>query len=123
MSKQSNDPIDDCLSRSFAFCRRSRRNRSKSIRFSQSTAIVPCVLSPINQLLAASFWLLAQAEGETPSGQPAEPALSGRGDAVATFCCTVAALLLKPFLPSEPSHLPAAGKTEWGRASRPYASP
>src|SRR5579864_171984 len=60
MSKQSNDPIDDCFSKSFAFCRRSRRRRSKSMRFSQSTAIVPCVLSAMNQLLAASFRLLAR---------------------------------------------------------------
>src|SRR5215468_2273673 len=50
MSKQSNEPMDDLARRVFAFCRRSRRRRSKSMRLSQSTAMVPYVLSAIEFL-------------------------------------------------------------------------
>src|ERR1700691_1918290 len=43
MSKHNSEPISDFLRRSLAFARRSRRRRSKSTLFSQSTAIVPYV--------------------------------------------------------------------------------
>src|ERR1017187_8444105 len=43
MSKHSSAPISDLSRRSLARARRSRRRRSKSTRFSQSTAIVPYV--------------------------------------------------------------------------------
>src|SRR5258708_3134151 len=68
MSKQSSAPIDDFLSRSFARCRRSRRRRSKSMRCSQSTAMVPWVLSAI-----ISSWLLALSltRGRDAPGTPA----------------------------------------------------
>src|SRR5215471_4672056 len=43
MSKQSRAPTSDFWSNAFALSSRSRRRRSKSTRFSQSTAIVPYV--------------------------------------------------------------------------------
>src|SRR6266478_5544201 len=43
MSKHNSAPISDFFRRSLARARRSRRMRSKSTRFSQSTAIVPDV--------------------------------------------------------------------------------
>src|ERR1017187_2257223 len=48
MSKHNSAPISDFFRRSLAFARRSRRKRSKSTRFSQSTAIVPYVGRAIN---------------------------------------------------------------------------
>src|SRR5215472_2621944 len=47
MSKQSSAPNSDSASRAFARARRSCRRRSKSIRCSQSTAMVPCVFRDI----------------------------------------------------------------------------
>src|SRR5438876_10693209 len=47
MSKTSSEPISDFLSCSFARASRSRRSRSKSLRSSPSTAIVPYVLIAI----------------------------------------------------------------------------
>jgi hypothetical protein len=41
MSKQSTEPISDFASMSLMRASRSRRRRSKSMRRSQSTAIVP----------------------------------------------------------------------------------
>src|SRR5215469_7158810 len=54
MSKQSSAPNSDLASRAFARSRRSRRRRSKSTRCSQSTAIVPVVLSATASLLFLS---------------------------------------------------------------------
>src|SRR5258708_15146945 len=51
MSKQSSAPISDLASRDLARARRSVRKRSKSMRFSQSTAIVPYVGKAIRILL------------------------------------------------------------------------
>src|ERR1039458_7163369 len=48
MSKHSSAPISDLSRRSLARARRSRRRRSKSTRFSQSTAIVTYVGRAIN---------------------------------------------------------------------------
>src|ERR1035438_7266589 len=48
MSKHSSEPISDFCKRSLARARRSRRRRSKSTRFSQSTAMVPYVGRAIN---------------------------------------------------------------------------
>src|SRR5215469_3659380 len=67
MSKQSRAPISDFSSKALARARRSRRRRSKSMRFSQSTAIVPCVGSAIGTSLSAlSFSILMSSASAHP---------------------------------------------------------
>ena len=70
MSKQSNAPSEDFASSSLTRASRSRRSRSKSIRCSQSTAIVPNVFSAMPDLPCrlAVWWLVVySASTELPT--------------------------------------------------------
>src|SRR6266513_215916 len=132
MSKHSSAPISDFASSTLARASRPRRSRSKSIRFSQSTAIGPYVFSAISHLPC-------RATHRIPSKEAAILRLGA-------FCRAEGSLLLVPqnptcrhppsnltpsrkasaqpqilFAPSVPWHLPTEEKMESARASPPFA--
>src|SRR6266576_3562047 len=86
MSKHSSAPISDFASSTLARASRSRRSRSKSIRFSQSTAIGPYVFSAISHLPR-------RATHRTPSKEAAILRLAAR-------CRAAGSLLLVPQNPT-----------------------
>src|SRR5713101_4798508 len=117
MSKHSSAPISDFFRRSLARARRSRRRRSKSIRFSQSTAIVPYV----GRAIEFSFVGRSEVRGQIAEVKTYVPALRG------SYLCnpsTVRRAYARPRTRSVRSarlHLPKAARTELEHALRPCA--